>query len=103
MPVPNPAPDPEPVVPLLKHYLLIQPAPAQADLRPILLHLAEKFILAQGVTVGFDPAPAQKSAKVTVIGALDPALAAELAAADIPVAQVAADPFTLESALEALV
>lgn len=57
-PEPEPAPNPEPVVPLLNHYLLIQPAPAQADLRPILLHLAQEFILAHGVTVGFDPAPA---------------------------------------------
>lgn len=97
-PEPEPAPDPEPVVPLLNHYLLIQPAPAQADLRPILLHLAQEFILVNGVTVGFDPAPAWRAARVTVIGSIDPALAES----GVRVDQVAADPFTLQSELEAL-
>ena len=102
LPKPNLVPEPEPVVPLLNHYLLVQLAPAQADLRPLLLHLASGFILDRGATVGFDPVPARQSARVTVIGSLDPTLAAELAAANIPVEIVAADPFTLESALEAL-
>ena len=98
VPEPQPVPDPEPFVPLLNHYLLIQPAPAHTDLRPILLHLAQEFILARGVTVGFDPAPARHAARMTVIGSVDPALAAS----GVPVDQVAADPFTLQSELEAL-
>ncbi len=86
----------------LDHYVFLALDDGQAVLRATYLHLAMPFILASGATVGFGPAPARHAARVTVIGTLAPDLAQALQSAQVRVEQVAADPFTLPSALEAL-